>query len=192
MTDKKSIKGTKTELNLSTAYMSEAQAYARYSYYATQADKELYFPIGEVFRETAANELRHGKVYFKFLEGGKVDVPLNIDAGVIGTTAENLKISILEEEYEGVEFYIKAAKTAREEGFDDIAEHFEAIAAIENTHKERFEKYLEQVENGTVWKRDEPITWKCLVCGYEHVGTTPPTVCPACDHPYQHYIAMDM
>ncbi|MDE6160077.1 MAG: rubrerythrin family protein [Muribaculaceae bacterium] len=192
MTDKKSIKGTKTELNLSTAYMAEAQAYARYTYYATQADKELYFPIGEVFRETAANELRHGKVYFKFLQGGKVEAPMSVDAGVIGTTAENLKISISEEEFEGVEFYLKAARTARKEGFDEIAEHFEAIAEIENVHKERFEKYLEQVKNGTVWKRDEPITWKCLVCGYEHVGVTPPVECPACDHPYQHYMAMDM
>ncbi|MDE6452895.1 MAG: rubrerythrin family protein [Muribaculaceae bacterium] len=188
----KSIKGTQTEINLATAYMAESQAYARYTYYATQADKEEYFPIGEVFRETAANELRHGKVYFKFLEGGKVDMPMNVDAGIIGTTAENLKISISEEEFEGVDFYLAAAKTARKEGFNDIADHFEAIAKIENTHKERFQKYLEQVENGTVWKRDKPITWKCLVCGYEHVGTTPPEECPACDHPYQHYMAMDM
>lgn len=96
-TKKKSIKGTKTEINLANAYMAEAQAYARYTYYAQQADKENYFPIGEVFRETAANELRHGKVYFKFLEGGSLDTKLSVDAGVIGTTAENLAIAIHEE-----------------------------------------------------------------------------------------------
>ena len=95
-TSKKSIKGTKTELNLVNSYMSESQAYARYTYYASQADKEEYFPIGEVFRETAANELRHGKVFFKLLEGGTVDATMSVDAGIIGTTAENLAISINE------------------------------------------------------------------------------------------------
>lgn len=191
-TSKKSIKGTKTELNLVNSYMSESQAYARYTYYASQADKEEYFPIGEVFRETSANELRHGKVFFKLLEGGTVDATMSVDAGIIGTTAENLAISINEEDKEGVEFYTHAAQVADEEGFPEIAEHFRAIAEVENTHKERFEKYLKQVKDGTVWKRDNAITWKCLVCGYEHVGTEPPKVCPACDHPYQHYMAMDM
>lgn len=191
-TTKKSIKGTQTEVNLSKSYMAEAQAYARYTFYATQADKELYFPIGEVFRDTAANELRHGKIYFKYLEGGSLETTMSVDTGVIGTTAENLAISIHEERDEGVDFYLAAAKTAREEGFDDIAEHFEAIAAIERHHMERFEKYLKQVQDGTVWKRDKPITWHCMVCGYEYVGTTPPAKCPACDHPYQHYKAMDM
>ena len=191
-TSKKSIKGTKTELNLVNSYMSESQAYARYTYYAYQADKEEYFPIGEVFRETAANELRHGKVFFKLLEGGTVDATMSVDAGIIGTTAENLAISINEEDKEGVEFYTHAAQVADEEGCPERAEHFRAIAEVENTHKERFEKYLKQVKDGTVWKRDKAITWKCLVCGYEHVGTEPPKVCPACDHPYQHYMAMDM
>lgn len=116
-TSKKSIKGTKTELNLVNSYMSESQAYARYTYYASQADKEEYFPIGEVFRETAANELRHGKVFFKLLEGGTVDATMSVDAGIIGTTAENLAISINEEDKEGVEFYTHAAQVADEEGF---------------------------------------------------------------------------
>ncbi|MDE6269617.1 MAG: rubrerythrin family protein, partial [Muribaculaceae bacterium] len=106
-TTTKSIKGTQTEINLATAYMSEAQANARYTFYAQQADKENYYPIGEVFRETAANELHHGKVYFKILEGGTVDVTMSVDAGIIGTTAENLAIAIKEEE-EDAEFYIKA------------------------------------------------------------------------------------
>ena len=191
-TNTKSIKGTKTELNLAASYMAEAQAYARYTYYAQQADKENYFPIGEVFRETAANELHHGKVFFKMLEGGAVDITTSVDAGIIGTTAQNLEISIREEREEGVDFYLKAAATAEEEGFPEIADHFKAIASVEKTHMERFEAYLKQVNEGTVWEREKPITWKCLVCGYEFRGTEPPEVCPGCDHPYQHYMAMDM
>ena len=188
----KSIKGTKTELNLVNSYMAEAQAYARYTYYAKQADKEEYFPIGEVFRETADNELHHGKIFFKLLEGGSVETTMSVDSGVIGTTAENLEISIKEEREEGVDFYLKAAAVAEEEGFADISEHFKAIAEVEKTHMERFEKYLKQVQEGTVWKRKKPIMWRCMVCGYEFEGTEPPKVCPACDHPYQHYKAMDM
>lgn len=189
---KKSIKGTKTEINLANSYLAESQAYARYTFYAEQADKEEYFPIGEVFRETAANELRHAKVYFKFLEGGSLETTLPVDTGIIGTTAENLAISIREEREEGVDFYINAALVADNEGFPEIAEHFRAIATIEETHMKRFEAYLKQVTDGTVWKRDTPITWRCLVCGYEYKGTQPPEECPACDHPYQHYMAMDM
>ncbi|MCM1483724.1 MAG: rubrerythrin family protein [Muribaculaceae bacterium] len=191
-TTKKSIKGTQTEKLLTASYMNENQAYARYTFYATQADKENYFPIGEVFRETAANELRHAKVFFKFLEGGKVPVELDVDSGVIGDTASNLQISIEEESEEGVDAYIKAAQVAREEGFDVIADHFAAIAEIERHHRDRFQKYLKQVQDGTVWKRDTPIKWECMVCGYIFEGTEPPKVCPGCDHPYQHYRALDM
>lgn len=191
MATTKSIKGTRTEKLLTASYMNENQAYARYTFYASQADKENYFPIGVIFRETAANELRHAKVFFKFLEGGKVPVTLDVDSGVIADTASNLEISISEERAEGVEAYIEAAKVAREEGFEEIASHFEAIAEIEKTHMARFERYLKQVKEGTVWKREKPVRWKCLVCGYEYVGTTPPVKCPACDHPYQHYMAMD-
>ncbi len=191
-TAKKSIKGTKTEVYLTSSYLAEAQAYARYTYYAQQADKEMYFPIGEVFRDTAANELHHGKVFLKFLEGGQVTATMTADAGIIGTTAENLAIAIREEYVDGEEYYIEAAKVATEEGFPEIAEHFTAIASVEKHHKERFEKYLKQVQDGTVWKRDTPITWKCLVCGYEFVGTEPPMTCPGCSHPYQHYMATDI
>lgn len=188
----KSIKGTQTEKYLVNSYMAESSAYSRYTYYADAADKENYFPIGQIFRETAANELRHGKIFFKYLEGGKVPAALDVDAGVIGTTAENLAIAAEEERSEGFEFYQKAAQVAKEEGFDEIAEHFLAIAEIERHHRLRFLRYLEQVNNGTVWKRDHAIKWKCLVCGYIHEGLTPPQVCPACDHPYQHYMAMDV
>lgn len=187
----KSIKGTQTEKNLVIAYLAESSAYTRYNFYAQKADKENYFPIGQIFRETADNEMRHGKVFFKFLEGGKVDVPVEADAGIIGTTAENLAIAAAEENQEGVVLYTEAAKVADAEGFPEIAAHFRAIAEIEARHEARFKHFLQQVNDGTVWKRDKPVVWHCLVCGYEYTGTEPPKVCPACDHPYQHYIALD-
>lgn len=191
MTTVKSIKGTKTEKLLTASYMNENQAYARYTFYAAQADKENYFPIGQIFRETAANELRHAKVFFKFLEGGQVAVNLDVDAGVIADTASNLEVSIKEETEEGIKAYVEAARVARQEGFEDIASHFEAIASIERHHKARFERYLKQVKEGIVWKREKPVKWRCLVCGYTYEGTEPPRECPACDHPYQHYMALD-
>lgn len=191
MSTKKSIRGTKTEANLVISYLAESSAYTRYQFYAQQADKENYFPIGEIFRQTAANEMHHAKVYFKFLEGGSITVPVAADAGVIGTTAENLQTAANEERSEGVDLYTGFAKIADEEGFPEIAEHFRAIATVEQRHKNRFMYYLQQVKDGTVWKREKPIKWQCLVCGYVYEGTTPPEVCPACDHPYQHYIGLD-
>ena len=192
MATQKSIKGTQTEKNLVTAYAAESMAYTRYTYYAQQAEKELYYPVAKVFQDTAANELHHSKIYFKDLEGGQVNIDLTVDAGVFGTTLENLTIAASEEQSEGVDLYIAFAKTADDEGFPDIAAHFRAIAEIEARHEKRFRKLIDQVKNGTVWKRDEPIQWQCLVCGYIYFGTEPPTKCPACDHPYQHYIPLDM
>lgn len=191
MATTKSIKGTQTEKNLVIAYAAESMAYSRYTFYAAQADKENYFPIGEIFRETASNELRHAKVFFKFLEGGSVEVNVAVDAGIIGDTASNLATAMKEEETEGVELYTNAAKVAEKEGFPEIASHFRAIASIEQHHHDRFARYLKQVQDGTVWKRDKPVTWRCLVCGYTFVGTEPPAVCPACDHPREHYMAID-
>lgn len=190
-TDPKSLKGTQTEKNLVIAYVAESTAYTRYTFYAQAATKEGYYPIAQVFNETADNELHHGKIFFKYLQGGAVSVNVDVDAGVIGTTAENLQIAANEEETEGVDLYKKSAEVAREEGFDDIAEHFEAIAKIEDQHRRRFLHYLKQVKDGTVWKRDHEIVWKCLVCGYEFTGTEPPVKCPACNHPREHYMAMD-
>ena len=191
MATKKSIKGTQTEKNLVIAYMAESSAYTRYTFYAKQAEKEKYFPIAEIFRETADNELNHGKVFFKLLEGGSVNVPLNVDAGVIGDTASNLATAAHEEEVEGVELYTESAKVADEEGFPEIAEHFRAIAEVEEHHRKRFERYLILVKEGTVWKRNKPVKWQCLVCGYIFEGTEPPEKCPACDHPREHYMALD-
>lgn len=191
MATTKSIKGTQTEKNLVIAYLAESSAYTRYTFYAKQAEKENYFPVSEVFKATADNELHHGKIFFKFLEGGSVTVPMDADAGVIGDTASNLATAAHEEMVEGVELYTNSAKVAEEEGFPEIAEHFRAIAEVENHHRERFERYLKHVQDGTLWKREKPIKWQCLVCGYIFEGTEPPKTCPACDHPYQHYIALD-
>lgn len=187
----KSIKGTKTEKCLVHAYISESTAYTRYTFYAKQATKENYFPIAEIFTETAENELHHAKIFFKYLEGGEVTMEIPTTAGIIGDTATNLKYAIEGEQQEGVEEYTQSAKVAEEEGFTEIAEHFREIAEIERHHEKRFKRYLKQVETGTVWKREKPITWRCLVCGYEYKGTEPPKVCPACDHPYQHYMSTE-
>ena len=187
----KSIKGTKTEKNLIVAYLAESAAYSRYSFYASQAEKEEYYPIQQIFLDTAANELRHAKVYFKHLGGGNIPVSIKVEAGIIGSTEQNLETAAHEELVEGSELYRKFAEVAKKEGFDEIAKHFTEIAEIEDSHRKRFLHYLKQVQDGTVWKRDHEIVWKCLVCGYEHTGKEPPEECPACDHPRKHYMAMD-
>lgn len=188
----KSIKGTRTEQALVNAYMNESQSYSRYMFYSQQAEKESYFPIQKVFEETALNELRHAKVFMKMLETGVVPCNVTVDADKIQDTAANLQIAIKEERDEGVARYLADTKIAEEEGFPEIADHFRAIASIEQHHLDRFERYLKRVQDGTVWKRDTPISWRCLVCGFTFVGTEPPMTCPACDHPYQHYMALDM
>ncbi len=188
---KKSIKGTQTEKRLVLAYVSESGAYTRYTYYSQQATKEGYFPIARIFDETVENELRHSKIFFKYLEGGEVEIPVEVTAGVIGDTATNLALAAEGEQREGVDEYTESAKIAEEEGFTEIAEHFRKIGEIERHHEARFKLYLKEVKDGTVWKRDHEITWRCLVCGFEYKGTEPPKVCPACDHPYQHYMSTE-
>jgi rubrerythrin len=191
LTNIKTIKGTKTERNLVAAYLTESSAYTRYMFYAAQADKEEYFPIGEVFRATAENELHHSKGFFKLLLGGKVTVEVPVDAGIIGDTETNLRIAIDEEILEGIQLYTKSAQVADEEGFSDIAKHFRAIAAVEATHRNRFDHYLKHLQNHTLWKREKIVKWKCLVCGFIYEGNEPPQACPACGHPYQHFMALD-
>lgn len=192
MATKKSIKGTQTEKNLVIAYIAESTAYTKYIFYAERADKEEYYPIGEIFRSTAANELRHAKVFLKHLKGGQIDVQINPEAGTLGDTLSNLELAAEEERRDGVEMYTEAAKIAKKEGFPEIAVHFAEIAEVEMRHLKRFQAYIEQVKNGSVWKRDHDIVWQCLVCGYNHKGKKPPKECPACDHPYKHYIGLDM
>lgn len=188
----KSLKGTKTEVNLANAYIGESTAYTRYTYFAQQAQKDQYFQYANILNETAANELHHGKIFLKYLtEGAVVSTPTSIDAGIIGTTLENLKVAAEEERVEGVEAYTESAKVADEEGFTEISDRFRAIAGIELHHRDRFLAMAKRIEDGTVWKRDKPIKWQCLVCGYIAEGTEPPVKCPACYHPYQHFMPIE-
>lgn len=183
-----SIKGTRTEKALANAYVAESTAYTRYIYFAKSAKKEMYYDFANIFLETADNELHHGKIFLKYLtEGAVVTDPITIDPGILKPTVECLKIAAQEEENEGVIEYTNAAAIAEEEGFQDIADHFRAIASIENHHKERFDLMRKQIETDTVWKSDKPIKWQCLVCGYIFEGVQPPEQCPACNHPFQHF-----
>lgn len=190
MSNTKSLIGTETQKNLAAAYVAESCAYSRYTFFAQTAQKEQYFQYANIFNETAANELHHAKIFLKFLSEANAVTPaaMGVDAGVLAPTLQNLKVAAHEEEVEGVEMYTNAAKVAREEGFDEIADRFEAIATIENRHKERFELMAKHIEDGTVWKREKAIKWQCQVCGYIYEGTTPPEKCPACAHPFQHFM----
>lgn len=189
MSDTKSLVGTKTEKNLATAYVAESCAFTRYTFFAQAAQKESYFQYANIFNETAANELHHAKIFLKYLsEAGCTTPPIGVDAGVIGKTADNLAVAASEEQREGVEMYVNAAKVAREEGFDEIADRFAAIATIESHHEDRFNLMRQRILDGTVWKREKPIKWQCLVCGYIYEGVEPPQKCPACYHPYQHFM----
>ncbi|MCH5223882.1 MAG: rubrerythrin family protein [Muribaculaceae bacterium] len=186
------LKGTRTERNLANAYVVESTAYTRYVFFAKTAKKEEYYHFANIFQETADNELHHAKIFLKYLTDGVVVTnPINVDPGVLKPTLECLKIAASEEENEGVKEYTQAAEVAEEEGFAEIADHFRAIASIENHHKERFDLMRWQIENDKVWKRDEPIKWQCLVCGYIFEGVEPPAKCPACNHPYQHFKPAD-
>lgn len=192
MSDTKSLKGTRTEKNLANAFVAESTAVTRYTFFAQQATKEQYFQYANIFNETAANELRHAKIFLQYLtEGGVVSDPIGVDPGILAPTVDNLKVAASEEEKEGVEQYTASAKVAEEEGFTELAARFRAIAKIENHHKERFDLMRKRIEEGTVWKREKPIKWQCLVCGYIYEGVQPPEKCPACYHPYQHFMPME-
>ena len=184
-----SLKGTRTAQYLATAYVAESTAVTRYTYYAQQAQKENYFQYAGIFNETAANELHHGKIFLKYLvDGGVTGSTVGVDSGNLTDSVNNLRIAAGEEQREGVEFYTEAADVARSEGFDEIADRFLAIASVGAHHEARFRKMIERIENGTVWKRDKPVKWQCQVCGYIYEGLTPPEKCPACYHPYQHFM----
>jgi rubrerythrin len=168
------IKGTKTEANLKTAFSGESQAFTKYSYFASQAKKDGYVQISNIFTETAGNEKEHAKLWFKLLEG-------------IGTTASNLKDAAAGENYEWTDMYATFAKEAREEGFEEIAAMFDGVAAVEKAHEQRYLKLLENIETGAVFKKDGVVAWKCLNCGHIHVGETAPDICPVCAHPQAHF-----
>jgi rubrerythrin len=181
------LKGSKTEKNLLTAFAGESQARNRYTYFASEAKKEGYVQISMIFEETANQEKEHAKRLFKFLEGGEAEIAASFPAGVIGTTAENLKAAAAGENYEWTDMYPSFAKTAREEGFAGIAAAFEAIAIAEKQHEKRYLGLLANVDKGTVFKKDRPVIWRCLNCGYLYEGTEAPAECPACAHPRSYY-----
>ena len=182
-----SLKGTQTEKNLLTAFSGESQARNRYTYFASQAKKEGYVQMADIFIETADQEKEHAKRLFKFLEGGEVEIAAAFPAGVIGTTVENLKEAAAGEHYEYTEMYPSFAKTAREEGFDAIAAVFEAIAVAEKQHEKRYLDFAANIEAGRVFKRDEETTWRCRNCGYLHEGNEAIEACPACAHAQAHF-----
>ena len=183
----KSVKGTKTERNLLTAFAGESQARNRYTFFASQARKDGYVQTAAVFVETAANEKEHAERLFKFLEGGEAEIAAAFPAGVIADTAENLKASAAGENHEHTQMYPEFAVVAAEEGFSDIAAVFRAIAVAEKQHEKRFLGFLGNIEKGEVFKRDTVVKWKCSNCGYVHEGTEPPAECPACAHAQSYF-----
>ena len=182
-----SLRGTKTEKNLLTAFAGESQARNRYSYFASAARKEGFVQISDVFEETANQEREHAKRFFKFLEGGDVEIQAAFPAGVIGSTAENLKAAAAGEHHEWESMYPEFAATAREEGFDAVANVFEAVSVAEKQHEKRYLGLLANVEAGTVFKKDKKVVWRCRNCGYLHEGPEAPKACPACAHPQAHF-----
>ena len=182
-----SVKGTQTEKNLLTAFAGESQARNRYTYFASQAKKDGFIQISHVFEETADQEKEHAKRLFKLLQGGEVEIQAAFPAGVIGTTAENLKEAAGGEHYEWTEMYPSFAEVARKEGFDEIATIFESIAVAEKQHEKRYLGFLNNIEGGTVFKKKQSVVWRCRNCGYLHEGTQAPEQCPACAHPQAHF-----
>lgn len=183
----KSLKGSKTEQNLLKAFAGESQARMRYDYFAKQAKKEGLEQIAAIFDETALNEKEHAKRFFKFLEGGGVEITAMYPAGKIGTTLENLKASAEGENEEWTELYPEFARVAEEEGFKEVAVTFKMIAKVEKAHEERYMKLYANLESGHVFERDGVIVWKCRNCGYLHEGKKAPKMCPACLHPQSYF-----
>lgn len=170
------LKGSKTEKNLQEAFAGESMARNKYEFFAKQAKKEGYKQISNIFKETADNEKSHAKLWFKYLNGGS-----------IGDTVSNLAAAAAGEHYENSEMYVEMAKTAREEGFKEIARKFEMVGAIEKHHEERYLKLLKNIEEAKVFARGEDKVWVCLKCGHVHVGKKAPQICPVCGHPEAYF-----
>jgi rubrerythrin len=181
------LKGTQTEKNLLTAFSGESQARNRYTYFASQAKKEGYVQISDIFTETANQEKEHAKRLFKFLQGGEVEITGAFPAGTIASTLENLKAAAAGENYEHTEMYPDFAEKAEAEGFDDIAEVFKSIAVAEKQHEKRYLGLAANIDADQVFKRDAPVVWRCRNCGFLFEGKQAPDVCPACDHPQAHF-----
>lgn len=178
-----SIKGTQTEKNLLKAFAGESQAKNRYTFFAKQAKKEGFEQISALFLETAMNEEEHAKIFFKFLEGGDVEITAAYPAGVIGSTAENLEAAAMGENEEWTKLYPEFAEVAAKEGFKKISATFKLIAKIEADHEARFHQLLINIEEGTVFEKDENIAWICRKCGHVHFGKKALEKCPVCAHP---------
>jgi len=181
------VKGTKTEKNLLTAFAGESQARNRYTYFAGQARKEGFIQIANIFEETANQEKEHAKRFFSFLEGGEVEFTAAFPAGVIGTTAQNLKAAADGEHHEWTAMYPGFAEVAESEGLKPVGMVYKMILVAERQHEKRYRDLLKNVEEGKVFKKDQPVTWRCINCGYLHKGTEAPGACPACAHPRDYY-----
>jgi rubrerythrin len=182
-----SLKGTKTEKNILTAFSGESQARNRYTYFASQAKKEGFEQIAHIFEETANQEKEHAKRLFKFLEGGEVEYTASFPAGIIGTTVDNLKEAAGGEHHEYSIMYPEFAKTAMEEGFNAIAATMSSIAVAEKQHEKRYLGLMNCIKTGKVFRKDQEVTWRCRNCGYIHSGMEAVDKCPACDHPRAHF-----
>ena len=182
-----SIKGTRTEKNLLHSFAGESQARNRYDFFAGQARKEGLVQISKIFEETALQEKEHAKRFFKFLEGGAVEITASFPAGVIGNTLENLKAAAGGEHEEWTEAYPEFARIAREEGFPEIAVLWEKVSVAEKQHEKRYNDLWKNLESGKVFKRDGVVIWRCLNCGYIHEGKEAPQLCPACLHPQAYF-----
>lgn len=183
----KSIKGSQTEKNLLKAFAGESQAKNRYTFFSKKAKEEGYEQIAELFMITAMQEETHAKIFFRFLEGGSVEITASYPAGSIGTTAENLKASAMGEHEEWTDLYPHFAEVAEQEGFKKVATAFKLIAKIEKEHEERYKKLLERVESGTVFEREEETEWVCRKCGHVHKGKKALKNCPVCNHPEAYF-----
>jgi len=178
----KSIKGTQTEKNLLASFAGESQARNRYTYFASQARKEGFEQIANIFMETAENEKEHAKVFFNYLEGGDVEIMASYPAGMIKDTKANLEAAAAGEHLEWSKLYKEAAATAKSEGFKEIATSFLEISEVEEFHEKRYRKLIASVANGEVFKKKTTVKWHCTNCGYIHEGPEAPDICPACKH----------
>lgn len=183
----KSIKGSKTEINLLTAFAGESQARNRYTYFASAARKEGFEQIANIFIETAENEKEHAKVFFKYLEGGDVQITATYPAGPIASIQANLAAAAMGENLEWTRIYTDFAATAKLEGFPEVAQSFEQIAKVEKFHESRYRKLIANVTKGEVFKKSATVKWHCTNCGYVHEGPEAPETCPACKHPRSFY-----
>ena len=181
------IKGSRTENNLLISFAGESQARNRYTFASSKARKEGYIQIADIFEETADQEREHAKRFFSYLKGGEIEIVAAFPAGMTGSTLENLEHAAAGEHYEWSDMYPGFAKVAREEGFEPIAKLWDAVSVSEKQHEKRYRELAANVENEIVFKRDSEVTWRCRKCGYLHVGTEAPMVCPACAHPQAHY-----